>query len=98
MEARRRFQIQALLIAVIFFSACLISSFAFVNHACADCADSVICQVLADHRLSSWQPDSISTLVFFFLTASALLLAVTSQFPENLCALSLVKWKIQMNN
>jgi len=99
MSVRRRFQVQILLLAVVFLSACLTSGFIVVNHTCADCADySVVCHILADSRLSSWQPDSVAALGFFFLTAKALLLAAVGQFPENLHALSLVRWKIQMNN
>ena len=100
MSVRRRFQVQVLLFAVVFLSVCLMSGFAFmfVSHTCADCTNPVICYVLAAPQLSSWQPDSVITLAFFFLTVKALLLTAVGQFPEDLRALSLVRWKIQMNN
>ena len=98
MDVRRRFQVQALLLAVVFLSVCLMSGFTFIKHTCANCTDPVICYVLAEPQLSSWQPDIILAFVFFVLAAKILSLAVIGQFPENLCALSLVKWKIQMNN
>ncbi|MCL2420467.1 MAG: hypothetical protein FWD03_01295 [Defluviitaleaceae bacterium] len=97
MRAHRRFQIQVLLLSVVFLSVCLMSGFVVITHTCADCANyTIVCDVLADSPLPSWQPDLVPGLAFFFLAAKVLLLA-GGQNTEN-HDLSLVKWKIQMNN
>ncbi|MCL2422121.1 MAG: hypothetical protein FWD03_09715, partial [Defluviitaleaceae bacterium] len=78
-------------------SVCLMSGFVIITHTCADCANyTIVCDVLADSPLPSWQPDLVLGLAFFFLMTKALVLAV-GQLSEN-HDFSLVKWKIQMNN
>jgi len=97
MTAQYRIKIHILIVVIVFFSACILPRFSIINHSCESCANFTICKTLANPPLSIWYPPILG-LVLFFLYVGLLLPFALNQFPENLNFLSLVRWKIQMNN
>jgi len=93
----RRSRVLFLLLALVFLASCQMSGFLTVRYFCEDCADPVVCKILAMPQVSSLQLD-YAGVAFSLLPPTAYLIVPISQLTTNLHAPSLVGWKTRMNN